>query len=265
MQPPPQDTFERSAWDYLQSERLEDKLAPLGPATAFEQPPCARELTSPGRPPGLEVATSGGFKTPGTTALRDPHRRAQLLHTFLHHEVQAAELMCWALLRFVDTPESFRRGLLVIIDEEVRHMGLYREHLRSLGHDFGDFPVRDWFWERVPSCSSPAHFVATMGMGLEGGNLDHAARFAARFRKAGDEQGAVVQEQVGAEEEGHVRFALTWFRRFTGSDDFASWRAHLPPPLSPMLMRGRPLNREARLRAGLAPAFIDELERWQAT
>lgn len=260
---PPADTFERVAWDYVTGVDLEAKLTALPPAQRFEEPCQPRRLAAPGRPACLTVATSGGFKTPGANALRSPDKRAELLHTFLHHEVQAAELMCWALLVFVDTPESFRRGLLRIVDEEVTHMQLYREHMRSLGFDYGDFAVRDWFWERVPSCQSAAHFVATMGLGLEGGNLDHAQRFAERFRRAGDEAGAEVQERIGSDEEGHVRFALSWFRRFTGRDDFEHWREHLPAPLSPMLMRGKPLHREARLRAGLAPAFIDELERWQ--
>ena len=112
-----------------------------------EPPP--RRLSSPGRPAELTVA-SGSGKTPRTGALRSPERRAQLLHTFLHHELQAAELMCWALLAFAATPRAFRRGLLAICGADIRHMGMYRAYLVELGFDFGSFPVRDWFWERVP-------------------------------------------------------------------------------------------------------------------
>lgn len=54
----------------------------------------------------------------------------------------------------------------------------------------------------------------------------------------GDEHGAAIQERIGAEEIPHVRFALRWFERFTGEATLA-WAAHLPPPLSPLLMRGR--------------------------
>jgi hypothetical protein len=60
-----------------------------------------------------------------------------------------------------------------------------------------------------------------------------------------------------------VRFAIHWFERFTGGVDFDVWAAHLPPPLSPLLMRGAPINREARLAAGFPAAFVDALERWQ--
>lgn len=201
-------------------------------------------------------------KAPGPEAMRAPRKRAQLVHTFLHHELQATELMAWAVLAFPDTPRAFRGGLLHIAMDEVRHMGLYARQMEDLGHRFGDFPVRDWFWERVPSARTPAQYVAIVGVGLEGANLDHTKRFAERFRAIGDEAGARVQEQVGEEEIPHVRFARRWLKRWTGSDDFATWVRHLPPPLSPILMRGKPLDEEARLRAGMSEPFLKELSAW---
>ncbi len=142
-------------------------------------------------------------------------------------------------------------------------MRMYAEEIARLGYAIGAFPVRDWFWERVPACPDPASFVAVMGLGFESGNLEHAASFALRFREAGDERGARVQELVAREEVAHVRFGARWFESFTGGLDFDTWRRSLPPPLSPMLMRGRPLNRDARRRAGVPEAFLDALERWQ--
>jgi hypothetical protein len=59
-----------------------------------------------------------------------------------------------------------------------------------------------------------------------------------------------------------VRFGVRWFRRFTLGLDFEVWRAHLPEPLSPMVMRGSPLNRTDRLRSGLSEEFLEELARW---
>jgi uncharacterized ferritin-like protein (DUF455 family) len=262
MTEPEDGTAERWAWDYVVSTSLERKLAPPAVPDRWESEPPPRRLSSPGRPPELTVASACG-KTPRAGALRSPERRAQLVHTFLHHELQAAELMCWAVLAFADTPRAFRRGLLAICADEVRHMGMYRAYLVALGFDFGSFPVRDWFWERVPLCADAASFTATLGVGLEGGNIDHARRFAERFREAGDERGAALQLKVGEEEIAHVRFALKWFTRFTGHADFDSWRRHLPPPLSPILMRGRPINRPDRLRCGLSEAFVDRLESYE--
>jgi uncharacterized ferritin-like protein (DUF455 family) len=219
---------------------------------------------APGRPPELHV-TLDKPRSVKLGALQQPEARARLLHKFWHHELQAAELMCWAILRFPDTELAFRRGLLRICRDEIRHMRLYEEHIAALGFRVGDFPVRDWFWERVPTCQTPLQFVALLGMGFEAANLEHTPRFASWFRAVGDEAGAVVQEQVGREEVAHVRFATRWFRTWAGSADFDAWERSLPPPLTPLLLRGKTINRASRLRAGMDEAFIDRLEAWRPT
>ncbi len=266
---PPQPTaspFESSlqswAYDYVCSDVLSVKLAPP-PVPEHVLPAHAPlRLARPGRPPELRAATDRS-KTPSAGALRDPKKRAALLHTFLHHELQAAELMCWAVLAFPDAPASFKRGLVSICHDEIRHMGLYAAHIASLGCSVGEFPVRDWFWARVPSAETPSSFVATMGLGFEAGNLDHTQRFAARFRSVGDHEGARLQELVAHEEIAHVAFAAHWFRQFEGELSFARFCKALPEPLSPMVMRGDPIDREARAAAGFDATFLDELERWQ--
>ncbi len=198
-----------------------------------------------------------------TRGLAAPSGRARALHTFFHHELQAAELMAWAVLAFPETPREFRAGLVRIALDEIRHMHLYARQIARLGFAVGEFAVRDWFWERIPSCADAASFVATMGLGVESANLEHTASFAARFREAGDEEGARVQELIGREEIGHVRFGTHWFGAFRSTLDFETWRLALPSPLSPMLMRGKPLQREARLSAGQSERFLDELEAWR--
>jgi uncharacterized ferritin-like protein (DUF455 family) len=250
---------ERWAWDFVRTDVLASKLGP-GPAPSrWEDRPPPRRVDHPGRPPELRVVA----KAPKTRGLATPLGRARALHTFFHHELQAAELMAWALLAFPEAPREFRDGLLRIALDEVRHMGLYAAQMRRLGHSVGDFCVRDWFWERVPACRGPASFVATMGLGFESANLEHTASFAARFREAGDEEGARVQELVGREEIAHVRFGVRWFSAFGGDMEFDAWRAALPIPLSPTLMRGRPLHRAARRSAGFSEAFLDRLDAWQ--
>ncbi len=259
MRAPPRGTIEHAAWAFVTTRSLAVKLRGPAPASAWEPTPKARRLEAPGRPPELTVVERAPRLAHGVAALAHPRRRAELFHTFLHHELQAAELMCWAILAFPDTPRAFRRGLWAVCADELRHMALYAAYLDELGFRFGDFPVRDWFWQRVPSCASAGAFVATLGVGFEGGNLDHARRFAVRLRAAGDDAGAELQERVGREEIAHVRFALKWLRVFSGSDDFDTWRAALPAPLSPLVMRGRELDRERRTQAGLSEAFLDAL------
>jgi uncharacterized ferritin-like protein (DUF455 family) len=277
--PPPPATIERWAWDYVMTTSLAAKLQPATPPPAVDscvkQPEVPEVHTMrgvrgvpgvPGRPSELHL-TERADKTRGLGA---PSGRARALHTFLHHELQAAELMAWAILAFPDTPAEFRDGLARITLDEARHMRLYAEQIERLGHRVGEFPVRDWFWTRVPACRDPASFVAVMGLGLESANLEHTAKFAAQFREAGDEEGARVQEVIGLEEIAHVRFGVRWFERFTQSAggppsplDFETWKRALPAPLSPLLMRGRPFRRDVRIKAGQPASFLDELEAWQ--
>jgi uncharacterized ferritin-like protein (DUF455 family) len=259
MQPPAPGTVERWAWDYVLSDSLAQKITPDPVPTSWELTPPIRRVLAPGRPAELVVLD----KAEKTRGLRNPRARARLLHTFFHHELQAAELMAWAVLAFPDTPLEFRAGLIRIALDEVRHMKLYAAHIERLGCAIGEFPVRDWFWSRVPKCTDAASFVAVMGLGLESANLEHSALFAARFREVGDDDGARVQELVGLEELAHVRFGTRWFQHFTGGLDFATWQRALPAPLSPMLMKGEPLQRDARRRAGQTEAFLDELAAWQ--
>ena len=255
-------SVERWAYDYITSTSLAHKFSPGTPGDDWvsEAQPCV--VNEPGRPAELTLV-SRAEKTPGPDAMRDPARRARLLHTFLHHELQAAELMCRAALAFPEAPPAFRRGLIGICLDEVRHMNLYAEHMADLGFAFGDFPVNDWFWQRVPSAQGPLGFVAVMGLGFEGANLDHTQRFAERFTRVGDSKGARIQEIVGEEEVPHVAFAAHWFKKLQGSLNFETWRAALPQPLSPILMRGKPLHHAARLRAGMSKDFLNDLQAWQ--
>lgn len=234
-------------------------MSPPAVPSIWEADPPARRLTAPGRPPELRTVEKA-LKTRG---LQAPLGRARALHTFFHHELQAAELMAWALLAFPETPLEFRRGLVRIALDEVRHMGLYAHEIARLGHRVGEFAVRDWFWKRIPGARDPASFVAAMGLGLEGANLEHSVAYAALFRANGDEESARVQDVVGLEEIAHVRFGVHWFQKFAGSMSFDEWRRALPQPLSPVLMKGKDMQRDARLRAGMPPQFLDELEAWE--
>lgn len=258
---PPAGSVERWAFDFIRSTRLTDKLAPPPPPTTWSHPAEACVLASPGRPAEM-VAREKKKKTP---KVQLPARRAEILHTFLHHELQAAELMAWAILAFPTTPPAFRRGLLSLCCDEIRHLQMYRDHLETLGHPFGSFTVNDWFWKRVPADNpTAAHFVARLGIAFEGANLDHGARYTAAFAAAGDKRAAEIQAQIVEEEVPHTAFALHWFQVLTGDGSFDTWRTYLPAPISPAMARGTPLNVEARLRAGYSAEFIEALAAWDA-
>jgi uncharacterized ferritin-like protein (DUF455 family) len=258
-------TIERWCFDFVVSTDASVKFGPpavphLDVEENWERDPSVRRIARPGRPAHWRVV-SRSPATPRPEALVERSARAKLLQRFVHHELQAAELFAWAVLAFPTAPRAFRAGLVRLCGEEIAHMRLYLAHLRTLGAEFESFPVRDWFWERVPSCTDAAAVVALQGVGLEGANLEHSARFAAQFRAVGDERAAAILEQVGQDEIAHVAFAKKWFEHFTGAElTFATWSAKLPAPLSASVLQGRPINRAARNRAGLDDAFVDALE-----
>lgn len=240
---------------YVQSTDLAVKLVPPPVPVVWQAGAQPLRVNAPGRP-AVFVSAKRGERLPKPEAYREARHRARAMHAFFHNELQAAELMCWALLAFADAEREFREGLLRVCLDEIRHMNLYRGHLQQLGFAIGDFGVRDWFWSRVPACQSKLAFVAVMGMGLEAANLEYAPAFAAHFRAAGDEAGAVLQERVAEDELGHVRFGTRWFREWTGGCDFDTWVAQLPAPWSPWVLRGDPVAALARGRAGMAESFI---------
>lgn len=258
----------REAWArrLITTTSLEEKRRP-GPIPARFDGRAAERITAPGRPPELRtVEKKKRVKaTPG--ALARPEKRADLLHVFAHHELQAAELFAWAVLAFPETPEAFRTGLLSLALDELRHLDLYASHIETLGHPYGSFPVRDWFWERVPRVTTPLEFLVVLGLGLEGANLDHGTRFAALLEAAGDTEAAAIELRVRDEELAHVRFAFRWLRELGAETPltFDAFRAYIPKPLSPILFRGTELERPLRERAGFAPEFLDALASYVMT
>lgn len=254
---PPDGTAERWAWDYITATDPAHKLSPPAIPTALLPPQRWDAPAAPGRPAAWTVS-SRAEKSPSANALRAPEARARLVHTFLHHELQAAELFAWALLSLPDAPPALRRGWVTVLRDELRHMAMYGDYLTAHQSFFGQHPVRDWFWSRVPQVRDARGFCAVMSMGLEGGNLDHAARYARWFRDAGDPAGARLQEAVGDEEVAHVRLGVHWFGAL-GDPCYEAWCASLPAPLTPWMMKGRELARDARHRAGMDDDFLTRL------
>src|SRR5690348_1204073 len=87
---------------YVLSTDLEYKLAPPPPPRFYRERGEVVRLEKPGRPAEFRPARRRE-RTPKPEALRDPLYRARVLHAFVHHELQAADLMCWAVLAFPQT------------------------------------------------------------------------------------------------------------------------------------------------------------------
>jgi uncharacterized ferritin-like protein (DUF455 family) len=244
---------------------LADKLVPPPDTTLIDlEPPLV--LTSPGRPAELAIVPGRAGRVPPIVGMRDRIQRARILHALANHELQAIELFAWALLAFPDAPEAFRRGLVAILADEQRHLGLYLDRLRAHRTAFGDHPVTGHFWHKLDHFRTPLRFCCAMGLTFENANLDFAREYAEAARAAGDLETAAVLETVHDDEISHVRFGWVWMKKLAG-EDADPWRTfvdHLEWPLSPARARGKSFSAEARRRAGIDPEFIDALEHVEA-
>lgn len=214
----------------------------------------------PSRPRGLDP--SGATEPVPTDAqLHDPLARGRLLHMFANHELLALELMALALLRFVDAPLAFRRGLAKAMQDEQRHLSLYLERMRALGVEFGEQPLSGFFWRVMAPMPSPLDFLAHMSLTFEQANLDFARSYATTLRACGDEPTAAILDRVYADEIGHVRLGRVWFERWRpqGPSLFEAHRQALRAPVTPRRARGLGFDREGRRRAGLPDDYVDQV------
>jgi uncharacterized ferritin-like protein (DUF455 family) len=103
-------------------------------------------------PNALVIAPSGLPGAPARPELRshlDLHKRspftaeglASLLHSVTHIEFNAINLALDAIWRFEGMPDAYYFDWLKVAAEEALHFSLLRAFLRTLGHDYGDFPA----------------------------------------------------------------------------------------------------------------------------
>ncbi|MCO4747574.1 MAG: DUF455 family protein [Proteobacteria bacterium] len=215
----------------------------------------------PGRPQAMPLVAARAIPAaPTPHSIQDERIRGGALHTFANHELQALELMALALLRFPEAPAGFRMGLAHIIRDEQRHFRLYQERAEHWGVELGDVGVGHFFWNTVADLRDVGSFLAALSLTYEQANLDFAAYWKPAFAAVDDPVSAAVLQVVADDEEAHVAHGVRWFERLMGGADFELYKRTLAAPLTPGRAKGPVFNREARLRAGLSPAFVDEVE-----
>src|SRR5258705_13435589 len=135
---------------------LRGKLAPPPADVELDAADAAPELVAaPGRPRGLAIQSGRDARVPPIAGMRDPAQRARILHALANHELQAVGLFAWALLAFPSAPRGFRAGLLAILADEQRHLGMYIDRLAAHGVGFGDLPGTGHFWRKLDQLATP--------------------------------------------------------------------------------------------------------------
>ena len=164
----------------------------------------------PGRPalPRLVPPKEVPARSPFT-----PDGRAALLHAVTHIEFNAINLALDAVWRFAGMPLAFYRDWLQVAGEEALHFTLLREHLLTLGADYGSFDAHDGLWTMT---QRTAHDItarmALVPRTLEARGLDATPPMQDKLRRAGDLRAVEILGVILRDEIGHVAIGNRWYR-----------------------------------------------------
>jgi uncharacterized ferritin-like protein (DUF455 family) len=234
---------------------------PLAP-----QAPAAWPQALPGRPPRPELIHPAQVprRSPGT-----PAGLAALLHAIAHIEFNAINLAADAAWRFEGMPRAFHLDWVRVMAEEALHFSLLRDHLATLGHQYGDFAAHDGLWSMCEKTKDDVLArMALVPRTLEARGLDATPQIQAKLRQVGtphalravDILAIILREEVG-----HVAVGNRWYRWLcerAGLDPIAHYpvlaRQYAAPRMHP------PFNTVARELAGFSGEELAWLERQAA-
>jgi uncharacterized ferritin-like protein (DUF455 family) len=212
----------------------------------------------PGRPPRPHLVPP---KQVPSRSPFTPDGRAALLHAVTHIEFNAINLALDAVWRFAGMPSAFYVDWLRVASEEALHFSLLREHLGSLGHDYGDFDAHDGLW--TMAARTAGDVVARMALvprTLEARGLDATPPMQARFARAGDARAVAILDVILRDEIGHVAIGNRWYGWLCDRDglDAVSYYAELARRHAAPRLRA-PFNLEARRAAGFTALELERL------
>jgi uncharacterized ferritin-like protein (DUF455 family) len=219
----------------------------------------AQPIGEPGRPDRPRLVP------PRKLHARKVHTRegqAALIHAICHIEFNAINLAWDAVYRFRDLPKEFYDGWVQVADEEASHFILLRDHLRSLGYDYGDFDAHNGLWEMAQKTAhDPLVRMALVPRVLEARGLDVTPGIMEKLRSVGDDKAVSILEVILRDEVGHVEIGSRWFQylcRQRGMEPEPTFRDLLQQYMKGSL-KG-PFHIEARRRAGFSEEELAYLE-----
>lgn len=221
-----------------------------------------RELTDVGRPNKPVLVPPR--KLP-KRSLATPKGHAALIHSIAHIEFNAINLAWDAVYRFRDMPRQYYDDWVRVADEEAYHFQLVRDHLNTLGYDYGDFDAHNGLWEMaVKTAHDPLVRMALVPRVLEARGLDVTPGIMERLREHGDHEAVSVLEIILRDEVGHVEIGSRWFHYLCeqrNREPESTFRCLLKEYMKGGNQIGKgPLHRKARLAAGFSEEELNYLE-----
>ncbi len=233
---------------------IDSQALPAGENWLFAEP--AADI--PGRPsrPLLVAHTELKHRSMAT-----PAGRAALIHALAHIELNAIDLALDLCARFAGMPPDFYRDWATVAAEEALHFQLLRDHLASLGHDYGDFPAHDALWQMAEKTKGDILArIALVPRTLEARGLDASPPIKAKLVGAGDLRAGEILDRILRDEIGHVAVGNRWYRWLCAQRglDPVSTDAELAARYQAPRLRG-PFNLDARRAAGFDEAELQAL------
>lgn len=196
-------------------------------------------------------------------SLRTLEGRAALVHSIAHIELNAVDLaadICW---RFPGMPDQFYRDWVAIAKEEAQHFTLLRDHLVSMGFDYGSFDAHNALWEMAERTKNDILArVALVPRTLEARGLDASPAVKRKLVGAGDHRAGEILDIILRDEIGHVACGNRWYRYLCeqrGLDPVTTYTELVQRYDAPRLRA--PFNLEARRAAGFDEAELAALQR----
>lgn len=214
----------------------------------------------PGRPARPRLVEHITLKPP---SMRTPAGVAALVHAIAHIELNAIDLALDACWRFPGMPEAFYRDWLRIAQEEAKHFTLLREHLLTLGFDYGDYDAHNALWDMAERTKHDVLArIALVPRTLEARGLDASPAVKRKLVGAGDHRAGEILDIILHDEVGHVLAGNRWFRFLCeqrGLEPIATYAELAARYQAPKLRA--PFNLEARRAAGFDEAELAALLR----
>ena len=195
--------------------------------------------------------------------LDTPQGRAALLHAITHIELNAIDLALDIVWRFTGMPDAFYLEWITIAKEEAKHFLLLREHLVTLGFDYGDFDAHNALWDMAERTSTDLLArIALVPRTLEARGLDASPAVRNKLISVGDRRAGEILDVILQDEIGHVACGNRWYRYLCqqrGLDSISQY-ADLTTQYDAPTLRP-PFNFDARRKAGFEQAELDALLR----
>jgi uncharacterized ferritin-like protein (DUF455 family) len=177
--------------------------------TLEETPSRIEPTTDPGRPERPVLVSP---RLVERRKVSTPEGRAALIHSLAHIEFNAVNLALDAAYRFRGLPREYYGDWLRVAADEAYHFTLLREHLRTLGFDYGSFTAHNGLWEMaVKTAHDPLVRMALVPRLLEARGLDALPLLIAKLKSCGDKRAVEILRIIQRDEVEHVRIGNRWY------------------------------------------------------